>query len=83
MVEPFATTWNRDRLPRGRSDGQWGPGVMNGIVPGVSRMMAVALRRVTPLKAMPGGSAFGILRDRVGELPAVRTALGISVWRRR
>ena len=70
----------------------WARAVMQGIVPGVSGVMAVALVRMTPhaapdplaiaalvvtlatlilwrvapLKAMLGGSVFGILRDRVG-----------------
>lgn len=70
----------------------WARAVMQGIVPGVIGVMAVALVRMTPhaapdplaiaalvvtlatlirwrvapLKAMLGGSVFGILRDRVG-----------------
>ena len=72
----------------------WARAVMQGIVPGVIGVMAVALVRMTPhaapdplaiaalvvtlatlilwrvapLKAMLGGSVFGILRDRVGAL---------------
>lgn len=81
---------------------------MQGIVPGVIGVMAVALVRMTPhaapdllaiaalvvavttlilwrvapLKVMLGGSVFGILRDRVCELPGVRTVLCSGVWGR-
>ena len=86
----------------------WARAVMQGLVPGVIGVMAVALVRMTPhaapdlpaiaalvvtgviliawrvapLKAMLGGSVFGILRDRVCELPGVRTVLCVSVWGR-
>ena len=86
----------------------WAQAVMQGLVPGVIGVMAVALVRMTPhaapdlpaiaalvvtgviliawrvapLKAMLGGSVFGILRDRVCELPGVRTVLCVSVWGR-
>lgn len=86
----------------------WARAVMQGIVPGVIGVMAVALVRMTPhaapdplaiaalvvvattlilwriapLKVMLGGSVFGILRDRVCELPGVRTVLCVGVWGR-
>ena len=86
----------------------WARAVMQGIVPGVIGVMAVALVRMTPhaapdplaiaalgvaattlilwrvapLKVMLGGSAFGILRDRVCEVPGVRTVLCVGVWGR-
>jgi chromate transporter len=86
----------------------WTRAVMQGVVPGVIGVMAVALVRMTPhaapdplaiavlagasltlvawrvapLKAMLGGSIFGILRDRVCELPGVRNAVCASVWGR-
>ena len=86
----------------------WARAVMQGLVPGVIGVMAVALVRMTPhaapdppavaalvvagvvlivwrvapLKAMLGGSVFGLLRDRVCELPGVRTVLCVSVWGR-
>jgi len=86
----------------------WARAVMQGIVPGVIGVMAVALVRMTPhaapdplaiaalvvvattlilwriapLKVMLGGSVFGILRDRVCELPSVRTVLCVGVWGR-
>src|ERR671918_600817 len=86
----------------------WARAVMQGLVPGVIGVMAVALvrmtphaapdlpaiaalvvtgviliaRRLAPLKAMLGGSVFGILRDRVCELAGVRTVVCVSVWGR-
>src|SRR5262245_55603130 len=86
----------------------WARAVMQGLVPGVIGVMAVALVRMTPhaapdppaiaalvvtgavlivwrvapLKAMLGGSVFGVLRDRVCELPGVRSVLCVSVWGR-
>ena len=87
---------------------RWARAVMQGIVPGVIGVMAVALVRMTPhaapdplaiavlvvavttlilwrvapLKAMLGGSVFGILRDRVCELPGLRAVLCAGVWGR-
>jgi chromate transporter len=86
----------------------WARAVMQGIVPGVIGVMAVALVRMTPhaapdplaiaalgvtltmlilwrvapLKAMLGGSVFGILRDRVCEVPGVRAVLCVGIWGR-
>jgi chromate transporter len=86
----------------------WARAVMQGLVPGVIGVMAIALVRmaphaapdplavaalaatiitlvgwrITPLKAMLGGSVFGMLRDRVCELPGVRTVLCAGGWGR-
>jgi chromate transporter len=86
----------------------WARAVMQGVVPGVIGVMAVALvrmaphaapdplalaalvvavttlimGRVAPLKAMLGGSVFGILRDRVCDLPGVRPVLCMGGWGR-
>jgi chromate transporter len=86
----------------------WARAVMQGVVPGVIGVMAVALVRMTPyaapdplamaalavavtvlllwrlapLKVMLGGSVFGILRDRVCDLPGIRTVLCVGVWGR-
>ena len=86
----------------------WARAVMQGVVPGVIGVMAVALVRMTPyaapdllaiaalavavtalllwrlapLKVMLGGSVFGILRDRVCELPGIRAVLCVGVWGR-
>jgi chromate transporter len=86
----------------------WARAVMQGLVPGVIGVMAIALVRmaphaapdplavaalaatiitlvgwrITPLKAMLGGSVFGMLRDRVCELPGVRTVLCGGGWGR-
>jgi chromate transporter len=86
----------------------WARAVMQGLVPGVIGVMAIALVRmaphaapdplavavlaatiitlvgwrITPLKAMLGGAVFGMLRDRVCELPGVRTVLCAGGWGR-
>jgi chromate transporter len=86
----------------------WARAVMQGVVPGVIGVMAVALVRmaphaapdplaitvlvaasimlivwrIAPLKAMLGGSVFGLLRDRVCAVPGVRSVLCTSLWGR-
>ena len=86
----------------------WARAVMQGVVPGVIGVMAVALvrmaphaapdplalamlvvavttlilGRVAPVKVMLGGSVFGMLRDRVCDVPGVRTVLCAGGWGR-
>jgi hypothetical protein len=38
--------------------------------------------RLAPLKAMLGGSVFGVLRDRLGDLPGMRALLCGATWGR-
>ena len=38
--------------------------------------------RLAPLKAMLGGSVFGVLRDRLGDLPGIRGLLCGATWGR-
>jgi len=84
----------------------WARAVMQGLVPGVIGVTAIALVRMIPhaapdplaiavlivmiltllvwrialLKAMLGGSVFGLLRDRICEVPGIRTLRCANVW---
>ena len=45
-------------------------------------ILTLLVWRVALLKAMLGGSVFGLLRDRICEVPGIRTLRCANVWAR-